>query len=227
MMMMTKKNHMDNNIIENSNNENHMDNNIIENPNNENHMDNNIIKNIDPVLLVIVRALSILIAGASTIMIMNQVSALDTPVLQPTHKNFRFSFVLTFTAKIGLKFIGNAIGGTVELIINSLSDVLFRQNGSNIEPGLLIKLLAKPGEQIIIVTGPNFGMFVIKHGTYLIIGIVLFVSLKFAIDKVIDHTCAFLYYKDDFDKSKNDFDKSNENEIEPIIIKQNLIDRTG
>ena len=196
------------------------------NPNINPNMNPNINPNMNPNLLVflvfVARAVSTLTAGLTTTVIMQQIimhqgSALGSSVTQATNKTFMAKLgllVFDYPARSLFEALNKVSGGVLKPVVNLLS--LFVGHGSNVETGLLIKVLAKPGEQITIVTGPDFAMFVIKHGTYIIIGIVLFVTVKFVADKVIAHTCTFLYYKNNVDKS-NENENENKNEIESII----------
>jgi hypothetical protein len=111
---------------------------------------------------------------------MHQGSALGNSVIQATNRNRNLMTKLLLTVlnfTVGIPF--RALGGVLRPVVKLLSVGY----GSNVENGLLIKVLARPGEQITIVTGPDFAMFVIKHGTYIIVGIVLFMTVKFVAEK--------------------------------------------
>jgi hypothetical protein len=88
------------------------------------------------------------------------------------------------------------IGGALQRAFSPIMRVLpHAHHGSNIENGLLIKFLKRPGETLTVVTGPNFASVVLTNASYVVIAVIIYILVKSVVKGVIKFTYEYVYYK--------------------------------
>lgn len=169
----------------------------------------------NPIILAqIIRMTPYLIASATALNVMQQGQAISHAVITANNANNFTQMVLGVSRFVGfapIRAVGGALGGLYHGAFGPALR-LVNQNRGYIEEGLLIKVIKRPDEMLTIVTGPEFGIFILRNAAMVIVAIVVFIVVKNVSTMLINHISAYTYYK------QKDLDRQDSKDQGPLYL---------
>jgi hypothetical protein len=149
----------------------------------------------NPLIIPLLRIMPSLVTGSTAIMALQQTAALGNSIVQANNRSLASKVGIALAQTIGLtpvRMIGGALQGAFSPVMRFLPHA---HHGSNLEKGLLIKILKKPGEAYTVITGPDFASVVLINAGYVVIAVVIYIIVKNVVKGVIKYTYEYIYYK--------------------------------